>query len=204
MSGYGLREGLLHYSLPPAVRAQDPLICATREEGARQGRFAEHGDLLYRWTSPLFAGESVEEGRLRHAACLLADVGWPAHPEFRADRGLETALQGNWVGIDSAGRGRMARALFTSFGGDRPVPLLDRLCTPAERALADRWGLAMRLGQRLSGGVAGPLEASRLSLAPGALTLHLHADDRPLYGEAVERRHKLLAAAFEAKAVVAG
>ncbi len=202
VSGYGLREGLLHHSLPQAVRAQDPLICATREEGVRQGRFAEHGDLLHRWIAPLFTHEAPADERLRHAACLLADVGWPAHPEFRADRGLETALQGNWVGVDPRGRGMMARALYTSFGGDRPMPLLDRLCTPAERAMADRWGLAIRVGQRLSGGVAEALESSRLTLTPGALTLHLRPNDRALYGEAVERRHKLLAAAFERKAVL--
>lgn len=202
VSGYGLREGLLHHSLPPSIREHDPLICATRDEGARQGRFPEHGDLLHRWIAPLFAGEAPGDARLRHATCLLADVGWPAHPEFRAERGLETALQGNWVGIDPRGRGMMARALYTSFGGDRPVPLLDRLCTPAERAMADRWGLAIRLGQRLSGGVAGPLETSRLTLDPPALTLRLDPGDRALYGEAVERRHKLLAAAFDAKPVL--
>ena len=113
VSGYGLREGLLHQSLPAAVRAQDPLICATRDEGVRQGRFAEHGDLLYRWISPLFASEIAGDARLRHAACLLADVGWPAHPEFRAERGLETALHGNWVGVDPRGRGHDgARALY--------------------------------------------------------------------------------------------
>ncbi|TVV72803.1 Ppx/GppA family phosphatase [Sphingomonas solaris] len=203
VSGYGLREGLLHQSLPPAIRAQDPLICATREEGRRQGRFPEHGDLLYRWTSPLFARETPAEARLRHATCLLADVGWPAHPEFRAERGLETALHGNWVGVDARGRGMMARALYTSFGGDQPVPIIDRLTTPAERALADRWGLAMRLGQRLSGGVAEPLVTSRLSLDPATLTLHLRTDDGALYGEAVERRHKALATAFERKPALA-
>ncbi len=202
VSGYGLREGLLHQSLPPATRALDPLICATREEGRRQGRFPEHGDLLARWIAPLFASETSAHARLRHASCLLADVGWPAHPEFRAERGLETALQGNWVGIDACGRGMMARALYTSFGGDGVVPILDRLCGAVDGALADRWGLAMRLGQRLSGGVADPLKASRLSLGPDALTLHLHPEDRALYGEAVERRHKLLAQAFGVKPLV--
>ena len=202
VSGYGLREGLLHHSLPPAIRAQDPLICATREEGARQGRFPEHGDLLNRWIAPLFASEAPSEARLRHATCLLADVGWPAHPEFRADRGMETAIEGNWVGVDPRGRGVMARALYTSFGGDRPMPLLDRLCSPADRAMADCWGLAIRLGQRLSGGVAESLETSRLALTPTTLALHLSPSDRALYGEAVERRHKLLAAAFERKAVL--
>ncbi|MGH6781588.1 MAG: Ppx/GppA family phosphatase, partial [Sphingomonadaceae bacterium] len=101
VSAYGLREGVLHRSLPEAVRAQDPLISATREEGVRQGRFPEHGDLLDRWIAPLFKHETPADARLRFASCLLADVGWRAHPEFRATRGLETALHGNWVGVDA-------------------------------------------------------------------------------------------------------
>ncbi len=202
VSAYGLREGLLYSSLPEDVRQQDPLIAAAREEGRRQGRFPEHGDLIHRWIAPLFAGEAARDARLREAACQLADVGWRAHPDFRAERGLETALHGNWVGIDARGRAMMARALYTSFGGVSPVMLLDRLCGAEEEARADRWGLAMRLGQRLSGGVAQALERSRLSLAGGTLALHLAPADRGLYGEAVERRHKLLAAAFGMRAVV--
>jgi exopolyphosphatase/guanosine-5'-triphosphate,3'-diphosphate pyrophosphatase len=154
-SAYGLREGLLHRALPAQVQAADPLIAATREEGMRQGRFAEHGDLLDRWIAPLFKAEPAELSRLRHAACLLADVGWRAHPEYRAERGLEFALHGNWVGVDARGRAMMARALYTSFGGTGAVPVLERLCSAEDRVMADRWGLAMRLGQRLSGGVRG-------------------------------------------------
>ena len=195
-SAYGLREGLLHQSLPEDVRAHDPLICATREEGVRQGRFPEHGDLLDRWIAPLFGDESAEDARLRHAACLLADVGWRAHPDFRAERGLDTALHGNWVGVDARGRAMIGRALFTSFGGQGELEIVSHLCAPEDAARADRWGLAMRLGQRLSGGVAEALAASRLSLDPGELTLRLDSEDIGLFGEAVERRLKALAAAF--------
>ena len=196
VSAYGLREGLVHQSLPEDVRRQDPLICATRAEGMIQGRFPEHGDLLDRWIAPLFADEAAQDARLRHASCLLADIGWRAHPDFRAERGLETALHGNWVGVDARGRAMMARALYTSFGGEGPLPIVARLCSPAEDARALRWGLAMRLGQRLSGGAADGLERTRLTLDAEALTLHLAEADLPLYGEVVERRHKALAAAF--------
>jgi exopolyphosphatase/guanosine-5'-triphosphate,3'-diphosphate pyrophosphatase len=196
VSAYGLREGLLHSSLPDAVRAQDPLIAATREEGARHGRFPEHGDLLDRWIAPLFADASAEDARLRAATCQLADVGWRAHPEFRGMRGLDAALHGNWVGVDSRGRAMMARALFTSFGGSGAAYPVEQLCSPEEQARADLWGLAIRLGQRLSGGVASALEQSRLSLGEGTVSLHLGKGDRGLYGEAVERRHKTLAAAL--------
>jgi exopolyphosphatase/guanosine-5'-triphosphate,3'-diphosphate pyrophosphatase len=90
----------------------------------------------------------------------------------------------------------MARALFTSFGGSGPAYPVELLCSPEEQLRADRWGLAIRLGQRLSGGVASALEQSRLSLGASNVTLHLGKGDRGLYGEAVERRHKLLAQAL--------
>lgn len=202
VSAYGLREGLLHHSLSDYLRAQDPLISSTREEGRRQGRFPEHGDLLDRWIAPLFGDELTDEARLRHAICLLADVGWRAHPEFRAERGVETALHGNWVGVDARGRAMMARALYTSFGGTGTTPIVEALCSPEDRASADRWGLAIRLAQRLSGGVAEALVGSQISLDQGSIALRLEPDNVSLYGEAVERRHKALAASMGRKAVV--
>ena len=203
-SAYGLREGLLYAALAPAERAADPLLVAAREEGRRQGRFPEHGDLLDRWIAPLFAGEPAEAARLRHAACLLADTGWNANPEFRSERGVEIALHGNWVAIDGAGRAIVAQALHTSLGGgtDSPAPLA-ALADPRALATAVRWGLAMRLGQRLSGGVAGPLERSALAAEGRALTLTLRSADRALYGEAVERRHRALAGALKLEAALA-
>ncbi|MDB5706528.1 MAG: exopolyphosphatase, partial [Sphingomonas bacterium] len=86
VSAFGLREGLLYGALDEAMRAEDPLIVAARDEGQRHGRFAEHGDLLDRWIAPLFTGDSPGQARLRLMACLLADVGWRANPEFRAER----------------------------------------------------------------------------------------------------------------------
>jgi exopolyphosphatase/guanosine-5'-triphosphate,3'-diphosphate pyrophosphatase len=46
----------------------------------------------------------------------------------------------------------------------------------------------MRLGQRLSGGLAGPLETSRLSRDGGDILLTLPKRERDLYGETVDRR----------------
>ncbi|WP_404339121.1 Ppx/GppA family phosphatase [Sphingomonas sp. MMS12-HWE2-04] len=196
-SAYGLREGLLFQRLTAAQRREDPLIVAAHDEARRHGRFPEHGDLLEAWIAPIFARDAPELARLRHAACLLADVGWRANPEFRAERGMEIGLHGNWVGVDAAGRALVAQALYTSLGGamDSPHPL-GRLAGPELLHRAKLWGLAMRLGQRLSGGVAAPLKRSRLALEDGALALLLEPSDEALYGEAVEKRHKALAAAF--------
>lgn len=201
VSSFGLREGLLFGALDARERQLDPLIVAAREEGRRLGRFAEHGDLLDSWIAPLFDGEPPEIARLRHAACLLADVGWQANPEFRAERGLEIALHGNWVAIDAEGRALVAQALFTSLGGglETPAPLT-QLASPAALEQASHWGLAMRLGQRLSGGVAAPLLRSRIEADDNNVTLFLEQGDVGLYGETVERRHRALAAALQRSA----
>jgi exopolyphosphatase/guanosine-5'-triphosphate,3'-diphosphate pyrophosphatase len=197
VSAFGIREGLLYEDLDSSARARDPLIDAAREAGRGLGRFAEHGDLLDRWIAPVFE-DAPDQARLRLAACLLADVAWQAHPEFRAERGVDMALHGNWVGIDGPGRVMVAQALFSNFGGGGSFgdSAVARLCTKEELHRAMVWGLAMRLGQRLSGGVAASLEASRLRLKEGSLRLEIDEGMEALFGEAVERRLKALANAL--------
>jgi exopolyphosphatase/guanosine-5'-triphosphate,3'-diphosphate pyrophosphatase len=141
--------------------------------------------------------------RLRHAACLLADVGWRANPDFRAERGMEIALHGNWVAIDSAGRALLAQALFSALGGGAETPdTLIRLAPPEQLVQARCWGLAIRLGQRLSGGVAAPLQRSHMLIDAKSVWLCLDPADEALYGESVERRHRTLAEAFGRQAVL--
>jgi exopolyphosphatase/guanosine-5'-triphosphate,3'-diphosphate pyrophosphatase len=197
VSSFGIREGLLFDELAKEVRALDPLIEAAREAGAGLGRFAQHGDLLDAWIAPAF-DDDARSARLRLAACLLADIAWAAHPDFRAERGIDMALHGNWVAIDAPGRVMLAQALFCNFGGGRDLPYPDiaALCSPGELKRASAWGLAMRLGQRLSGGVVVGLQKSRLSRDGDALKLHVAAEIKTLRGEIVERRLKVLAGAL--------
>jgi exopolyphosphatase/guanosine-5'-triphosphate,3'-diphosphate pyrophosphatase len=204
VSSYGIREGLLYHSLTPQQRALDPLVEAAREAGRGLSRFGEHGDLLDRWISPAF-DDPPRHARLRLAACLLADVAWQAHPDFRAERGLEMALHGNWVGVDACERVMIAQALFANFGGGRalPDPAVSRLCPAEDLERANLWGLAMRLGQRLSGGLASSLERSSLACGNGVLRLVLPPGEEALYGETVERRLKRFASALRCRAEVA-
>jgi exopolyphosphatase/guanosine-5'-triphosphate,3'-diphosphate pyrophosphatase len=204
VSSFGIREGLLYADLPKEERRRDPLIAAARDAGLGLGRFEPHGGLLDRWIAPIF-DDGPDMARLRLAACLLADVAWQAHPDFRAERGLDMALHGNWVGIDSAGRVMLAQALYSSFGGGRDLPdgRLSALCSEPQLRRASQWGLAMRLGQRLSGGAAAGLERSRLSARDGRLILLLEKSDSALFGEAVDRRLKTLAGALGLRAEAA-
>lgn len=197
VSATGLREGLHYRQLRDQDKGLDPLIEAARAEGEAHGRFPEHGDLLDRWIAPLFLDDSAADRRLRLAACLLGDIGWAANPDFRAERGLEVALHGNWLGIDARGRAMIGQALFAAFGGGNERPaILRRLATEDELSRAMNWGLAIRLGQRLSGGVALPLEQSAMSVSPDRLTLKVTKSAEMLIGDAVERRLRQLGGAL--------
>ena len=202
VSAFGIREGLLFHELPKAERVLDPLIVAAREAGAGLGRFAQHGDLLDEWIAPAF-DDDARCARLRLAACLLSDIAWAAHPDFRAERGIDMALHGNWVAINAPGRVMLAQALYCNFGGGRvlPYPKIAALATQAELKRATAWGYAMRLGQRLSGGVAAGLKHSRLRRDGETLRLEVDDANHALVGEIVGRRMKSLASVLGLKAV---
>lgn len=187
ISGFGVREGINFDALSPELRAIDPLLAATADMGQAEGRFPLHGRLVDGWIAPLFADDGAGWQRLRRAACNLGDVAWRANPDFRAERGLEAGLHGNWVGIDGAGREMLGQALYTSFGGGNGrYPGGGALANEKAMRRAVGWGLAMRLAQRISGGLAEPLQASRLSLDNGRIILETQSE--ALISETVEKR----------------
>jgi exopolyphosphatase/guanosine-5'-triphosphate,3'-diphosphate pyrophosphatase len=193
VSTYGIREGLLYSKLSPSARRVDPLIEEARDAGGGEHRFGQHGDLLDAWIAPLFDDEPAMR-RLRLASCLLADVAWQANPGFRADRGVEMALHGNWVAVDPWGRVIMAQALSANFGRDRlPDPALAQLCREDQLQRAHCWGAAMRLGQRLSGGVGSVLKRTSLADVNGAVRLTVRRGEEALVGDQVRRRLTRLA-----------
>ena len=190
----GLREGLLYTRLSDSERARDPLLEEARAEGDRHGRFDEHGRLIHNWIAPLFTAEPPHHARLRHAACLLGDVAWQANPEFRAERGAEMALHGNWTGATHRDRAMLAMALHATFGGGDPPPSpVVTLATAEELRMARSWGLAIRLAQRLSGGTAQALQHSRLERTDAGIVLTLAPSHQVLGSDQVRRRLKSLA-----------
>ena len=194
VSAYGLREGLLFRDLDEATKAQDPLLAAALDVGEQLGRFGDHGAALDQWIAPLFLDDSPMLARLRLAACLLADIAWNAHPDFRAERAVDMAVHGNWVGIDAHGRALLGRALSSAFGGDGGFSKsLLVLLAPGENDRAIAWGRAIRLAQRLSGGTETLLRKSRVELTPKRITLTISPRFQALYAEAIERRLRQLA-----------
>ena len=202
-SAFGLREGILFDDLEAETRAQDPLLAAALEVGERLGRFGDHGHLLDRWIAPLFPDDSMPAARLRLAACLLADVAWNAHPDFRAEWAVDMGVHGNWVAIDAEGRAILGRALCSGFGGDGAYdPKVGALVEERVLEHADRWGKAIRLAQRLSGGTASILKRTRIEPREGALVLTLRRSDEGLYSETVAKRFRQVAAALELEPVL--
>nr|WP_294167283.1 Ppx/GppA family phosphatase [uncultured Sphingomonas sp.] len=197
VSAFGLREGILFDDLSDQRRGEDPLLAAALEVGERLGRFGDHGALLDRWIAPLFPDDSREAARLRLAACLLADVAWNAHSDFRAEWAVDMGVHGNWVGIDAEGRAVLGRALCSAFGGNGAYnQAVGALVEERVLEHADRWGRAIRLAQRLSGGTASLLRRTALQPRSGDLVLTLRKGDEGLYSETVAKRFRQLAFAL--------
>jgi len=190
-SAFGLREGYLFSQLPSALRRQDPLLAASREIARENGRFGALGPALAKWTAPLFVGESEAESRMRLAVCLLSDVAWRDHPDYRAEQAFRRILRLPIGGIEHEERVFAAAAVAARYVGSlEPVagePVLRLIDEPAtNRALT--LGLALRLAYSLSGATLRLLNETELRLNGDRLTLMLPKDGAVMYGEAVDRR----------------
>jgi exopolyphosphatase/guanosine-5'-triphosphate,3'-diphosphate pyrophosphatase len=203
VSAFGLREGLLYRDLDEITRDEDPLLAAALEVGDRLGRFGDHGAFLDQWMDPLFPDESADMQRLRLAGCLLGDIAWNAHPDYRAERAVDMAIHGNWVGIDAHGRAVLGRALCSAFGGDGGFNAkLDALLRPGEIERVSAWGRALRLAQRISGGTEALLRKTSIGLGQGKILLSIPERYRMLYSDPVERRLQQLGKALGRKGEV--
>ena len=197
-SAFGLREGYLFSQLAPATRRQDPLLAAC-EMYDRDARFGVMGDVLERWTAPLFAEETEEQRRLRRAVCKLGDIAWRDHPDYRAEQSFGQILHLPVGGIDHEQRVFAAAAIAARYAGTlEPViqePALRMMDEPTtSRALV--LGLALRLAYSFSGATPRLLATSSLKLTAGKLTLQLPHSGQIMFGEAVGRRLEALGRAL--------
>ena len=201
-SAAGVREGVVHDLLPARTRSQDPLLAAISRMADRAGRGSVVGEELRQWTDPLFADESAAHTRMRTAACLLSDIAWGVHPDYRTAEAVTTILHAPYVGIDHPGRAFVALAVGTRYGDDEAPDRIEQarslLDSPAQEN-AERLGRALRLGHTVCGGGAGILPQTRLVLDDHTLTFVVGAKLAALLGEKVEKRLESLAKAFHRK-----
>ena len=195
-SANGVREGLHFDVLPPAARAEDPFLALCRDMGERENRFGMHGDDLDRFIQPAFADAKGDEPRLRLAACLLADVAWRVNPDYRGEQAFRRILRAPFVGIDHPSRAFVSLAVHARYEGHIDAPTVESSlqlvsATGRQRALAI--GLAIRLGESLTGGTNALDEVAELSVDGKNLTLAMRPAGRAVLGEVVERRFEALA-----------
>ncbi len=204
-SAQGLREGMLYRRLSEEVRREDPLLSACRDLATGLRRFDVIGEEVMAWTSPLFPSETPAERRLRESACLIADVGWIEHPDYRSEHAFHKALRLPAVGIDHAGRAFLALVLAARYGGavrNKALKTTGRLLGNDAAERAEVLGLALRLAIDLSGGASGVLSQTRLELDDKRVSLVLSSGAQIYAGDVVGRRLEPLAAALEHKAAV--
>jgi exopolyphosphatase/guanosine-5'-triphosphate,3'-diphosphate pyrophosphatase len=166
----------------------------------RYARSPNHELELCKWTDGLFnhgrQAESPAQTRLRHAACMLADISWRANPDYRSGRALTIISQAAIVGVDHPGRIFLALAVFFRYQGintkQAPREFTDLLSeddVDRARVLAG----AMRLAYVLTGAMTGLLPKIKLYVEGKLLVLELPKKLSALYGESVEKRLKQLA-----------
>ena len=204
ISAFGVREGLVYRLLPERERSRDPLLAACEDLAAQRARSSEHARELCAWTDPLFDGtgisETANERRLRHAACLLSDIGWRAHPDYRGEQSLNLIAHAAFAGIDHPGRAFLAlsvfhrhRGLIDSDLGPRLLDLVD-LATYARARIV---GAAIRVANMISGSMAGIIPDTPVKRKGDRLVLHLPGSLAVLDGERLDRRFAALANEME-------
>ncbi len=211
-SVYGIREGLVFSLLPAAERRKDPLLCFCEDYARLRSRSFDHALELCAWTDVLFDSpelmETPDEKRLRHAACLMSDIGWRAHPDYRGEKSLNIIAQSGLVGTDHPGRIFIALAVYFRHVGpaeQNTDQVSERLkAAISKRALkrARVLGAAIRAAHMLSIGMPGVIDVTPLSFEDGQIVLTLPASYASLDGERLRRRLDGLAALIQLKAEV--
>lgn len=201
-SVYGIREGLIYGLLPAPEQVKDPLVSFSTDYAELRSRSAAHARELCRWTDQLFAlpefEETDEDRRLRHAACLLSDVGWRAHPDYRGEQSLNTVAHAGLSGVDHAGRIFLALSVFYRHetGDTDNGHLSERLRALVSKRIHKRArivGAAVRAAHTLSIGTAGVIDETPLSYEDRKLILTIPRSYAGLDGERLRRRFQNLA-----------
>ena len=203
ISSNGIREGLLYLRMPRKLQESDPLLEACSFSEYNSARLPGYGNYLYEFIHPLFKKYPPEKKRLIRAACLLHDVSWRAHPDYRAIICFENATRANLGGLDHPGRVFLALSLFHRYKNQNEYGDFENLLSllePEEIRLAEIVGKAMRLGAMLL--VVSPEGLTKLKFKPkkNFLVLNLPERLRSITGEVVNTRFKALANAMDCEA----
>jgi exopolyphosphatase/guanosine-5'-triphosphate,3'-diphosphate pyrophosphatase len=200
-STFGVREGLLYSRLPEHERAKDGLISGAQELNELLSRSARLAEELTDWTDRLVRvvklRETEEDRRLRHAACLLSDIGWRVHPDYRGEQTLSLIIHGNFGSISHQGRAFVALSVFYRYAGlseqNEPPATIRELVPPAMVERARLLGAALRVAHLISAARPGVLPATHFRSSGRKLMLVFEHRLVDLVADRVGSRFKQLA-----------
>ena len=205
VSSYGIREGMLYEQMPERLRRRDPLIEACRFAEAKDARMPGFGRALNGFIAPLFSGATEQRRRMVRAACLLHDVTWRAHPDFRAEVCVDNATRANLGGLTHKERIWLGLALLHRYkntrDGSRFVELFE-LLDDREVLSAEVAGKAMRFGAMFSVEAPSTMAKLKWQSTKKVLTLSLTPRGQVLFGEVAQARFGALVAALGAQSVI--
>ncbi len=200
-STFGVREGLLYEKLPQTERARDGFICAAQDLNELLSRSARHAQELIGWTDRLVRvvklRETEEDRRLRHAACLLSDIGWRVHPDHRGEETLSLITNGNFGSVSHQGRIFVALSVFYRYAGlseeNEPPSPMRALVPPSMDERARVLGAAFRVAHLISAARPGVLSATHFRSEGRKLMLVFEHKMVDLVADRVGSRFKQLA-----------
>ncbi|THH35791.1 Ppx/GppA family phosphatase [Aliishimia ponticola] len=195
ISSYGIREGMLYEQMPQRLRDRDPLIEACHFAESKDARLPGFGAQLYDFIRPLFQGVPETRWRIIQAACLLHDVTWRAHPDYRAELCFDNATRANLGGLKHSERVYLGLALLHRYSNKRDGTRFEDLFNliPEELQVeAEILGKAMRFGAMLWLNDASDLGEFTVMKDEGRVELRLSKSGRSLFGEVAEARLRSL------------
>ena len=210
-SVFGIREGLVFELMNKKERQRDPLLSFCEDYARLNSRSVRHAHELCDWTDKIFdksldLEETAEERRLRHAACLISDIGWRAHPDYRGEQSLNVIAHAALGGIDHPGRVFLALTVYfrhVGFGrsaeryrDELPVRLREIVGKKTLRR-ARILGAALRAAHMVSIGMPEIIPRAPVTAEDGRLLLTLPKDMHNLDGERLARRFGALASLLD-------
>ncbi|MDC0738583.1 Ppx/GppA family phosphatase [Cognatishimia sp. SS12] len=205
ISSYGIREGMLYEQMPQKLRDRDPLIEACRFAEAKDARVPGFGKSLYQLVLPLFKSASADRKRIIKAACLLHDVSWRAHPDYRAETCFDNATRANLGGLRHSERVWLGLALMHRYKNKREGTRFEdlfALLSDKDVHQAEVLGKALRFGAMLSMRKDAAIGEFRYFPKKHQLELRLPRAISTLYGEVAEARLQSLANTLGAELTV--
>ncbi|MFN4209809.1 MAG: exopolyphosphatase [Devosia sp.] len=193
-SALGVREGYLYGMLDPREQAIDPLIQGAEELSVLRSRSPSHASDLVEFTGQFLAAagmvETAEQARLRTVSCLLADIGWRAHPDYRGPQSVDSVAYGSLSGVDHPGRAFLAQVIAVRYDGlkSKTAAKLASLGSAEVTARARLIGALFRVAYPMTAAMPGILPRIRFEIAGNSLSLVLPADLAFLDGEHLQGR----------------